>query len=180
MPGIELHQALTACEAFLESHGGHGAAAGFKIRPERIAAFRDCFNAFVSKRLTTNSRGHTLTIDAEIPLAAVTINLVKELNKLEPFGSGNSEPILLASGVKVESLRAIGKDEPRRHVSFYARQRQTQCRCVAWNMMDRFEELSNPTGHYAVAFTPRIDEWNGDRRVTLVVKDFQASDPGKT
>lgn len=178
MPGIELHHALTACETFLESHGGHGAAAGFKIRPERIEAFRNCFNAYVSKQLRTISLGHTLAIDAEIPLAAITLNLVKELNKLEPYGAGNAEPILLATGVRIEFLRTIGKEEPRRHVSFYVRQGQTQQACVAWNMLERFEELNNPAGHYAVAFTPRIEEWNGNRKVKLFVKDFQASGQG--
>src|SRR5262249_52942849 len=49
IPGFALHTALRACDELLEGHGGHAAAAGFKVKVERIAAFRDRFNAYVAK-----------------------------------------------------------------------------------------------------------------------------------
>src|SRR5262249_54024305 len=46
VPGFALHEALKACEAHLIGHGGHAAAAGFKLKPENIDAFRVAFNGY--------------------------------------------------------------------------------------------------------------------------------------
>src|SRR5262245_65904170 len=48
IPGFALHEALAACTAELVSHGGHAAAAGLKVRPERIDAFREKFSAYAA------------------------------------------------------------------------------------------------------------------------------------
>src|SRR5262249_1230007 len=49
IPGFELHEALNACDDLLVSHGGHAMAAGVKIRPKDIEAFRERFQEVASK-----------------------------------------------------------------------------------------------------------------------------------
>jgi single-stranded-DNA-specific exonuclease len=61
-----------------------------------------------------------------------------------------------------------------RHLNFRVRQGQTQLRAVAFGMADRIEELTSAGGHCCLAFTPKINEWNGRRTVELEVTDFQA------
>lgn len=176
IPDFPLHQALIACDALLEGHGGHAAAAGFKVRPERIAAFRDCFNAYVATHYPGGTPSPRLILDAEVPLSAVTFGLLKDLDKLEPYGAGNPKPKFLASGLKAEAARLIGTGEVQRHMDFRVRQGESTMRCVAWGMADRLEELMSAGGDCCLAFTPRTNEWNGYRRIELQVIDFK---PGK-
>ena len=71
VPGFKLHEALQECTAHLIGHGGHAAAAGLRILPEAIDAFRTAFCAVVTRQLGVNPRPHRLTLDAEIPLVVL-------------------------------------------------------------------------------------------------------------
>ncbi len=177
VPDFALHQALVACDALLEGHGGHAAAAGFKVRPDRIPALRDRFNAFVAAHFPGGAPAPRLTLDAEVPLSAVTHGLLRDLDKLEPYGAGNPKPKFLAAGLKAEAARLIGTGEVQRHMDFRVRQGETTIRCVAWGMADRLEELMSAGGDCCVAFTPKINEWRGYKNIELQVIDLK---PGKT
>jgi single-stranded-DNA-specific exonuclease len=177
IPGLALHTALLACDALLEGHGGHAAAAGFKVKPERIAAFRDRFNAYVANHFPGGTPAPRLTLDAEVPLSALTHGLMKDLDRLEPYGAGNPKPKFLAAGLKAEAARLIGSGEVQRHMDFRVRQGETMMRCVAWGMAERMEELLSAGGECCLAFTPRVNEWRGFRNIELQVIDLK---PGKT
>ncbi len=177
IPGFALHQALVSCDSLLEGHGGHAAAAGFKVRPERLAAFRERFNAYVANHYPGGAPAPRLVLDAEVPLSAITWGLMKDLDRLEPYGAGNPKPKFLAAGLKVESARLIGTGEVQRHMDFRVRQGETTIRCVAWGMADRMEELMSAGGDCCLAFTPKVNEWKGNRKIELHVIDLK---PGKT
>ena len=176
VPGFALHTALVACDDLLEGHGGHAAAAGFKVRPERIPALRERFNAYVARHYPGGAPAQRLTLDAEVPLSALTFGLLNDLDKLEPYGAGNPRPKFLASGLKAEAPRLIGKGEVQRHIDFRVRQGETTIRCVAWGMADRMEELMSAGGDCCLAFTPKINEWKGVKKLELNVLDLK---PGK-
>jgi len=68
VPGFPLHEALRACEEHLIGHGGHAAAAGFKLKPERIDAFRAAFNSYAAAHFPAGQPpAPRLTLDAEVP-----------------------------------------------------------------------------------------------------------------
>jgi single-stranded-DNA-specific exonuclease len=177
IPDFALHSALLACDSLLEGHGGHAAAAGFKVRPERIPALRDRFNAYVATHFPGGAPAPRLTLDAEVPLSAITHGLLKDLDKLEPYGAGNAKPKFLAAGVKAEAARLIGTGEVQRHMDFRVRQGETTIRCVAWGMADRLEELMSAGGDCCLAFTPKVNEWRGYKNIELQIIDLK---PGKT
>ena len=177
VPGFPLHTALVACDDLLEGHGGHAKAAGFKVRPARIPALRERFNAYVAGHFPGGAPAPRLTLDAEVPLAALTFGLMRDLDKLEPYGEGNARPKFLASGLTVEGARLIGTGEVQRHMDFRVRQGDTTIRCVAWGMADRLEELTSAGGACCLAFTPKINEWNGYKKIELNVIDLK---PGAT
>lgn len=171
--GFPLHEALAACSQHLLSHGGHALAAGFKLRPGAFESFRADFQAYARRRLQHSPRQHTLRIDAEIPLAAVTGSLLKIIDLLEPYGQGNPRPRFLASGLRlVGTPRKVGGGE--RHLTFQVTQEGGRpVRAVAFGMGDRFDELLAGGGACSLVFTPRLNQWNGISRIDLHVIDFQ-------
>jgi len=171
--GFPLHEALQQCSEDLLSHGGHAAAAGFRIDPAAIDSFRDHFHAAAARRLGHQPTLRTLTLDAEVPLGALTPGLVKALTQLEPYGSGNPEPLFLAGNLQIAGEpRKVGGGE--RHLTFRVRQEGRDIRAIAFGMADRADELMSAAGRCCLAFTPRINEWNGFRSVEIEVRDFQA------
>ncbi|HSQ55557.1 MAG TPA: single-stranded-DNA-specific exonuclease RecJ, partial [Gemmata sp.] len=73
-----------------------------------------------------------------------------------------------------EGARLIGKGEVQKHIDFRVRQGSTTFRCVGWNMADRLEELMSAGGDCCIAFTPKINEFNGNRKLELQAIDFRA------
>jgi single-stranded-DNA-specific exonuclease len=172
VPGLALHEALNACSEFLLSHGGHKAAAGFKIRAANIDAFRRSFCDYAARAFPSGTPVPSLTLDAEVPLAALTPRLVQDLDRLEPYGADNREPLFLAGDLQVEGEpRKVGQGE--RHLSFRVRQGRTTLKAIAFGMAERVEELMGGGGACCLAFTPKINEWMGRQSVDLVVADFQ-------
>jgi single-stranded-DNA-specific exonuclease len=102
----------------------------------------------------------------------LTVGLLNDLDRLEPYGADNRRPLFLAGGLEVKGEpRKVGKGE--RHLSFRVTQQGTTLKAIAWGMSDRAEELMSAGGACCLAFTPRLNEWQGWRSVDLEVTDFQ-------
>ena len=173
IPGLQLHQALEECTGDLVSHGGHAAAAGFRILPEMIPNFRTRFCEVVSKQLGGKPCPPRLNLDAEVPLAALTPGLIQGLQQMEPYGAGNPQPILLAGPVQVVGEpRKVGNGE--RHLSLRVQQEGRTIKGIAFGMADRLPELMSEKGLCCIAFMLCFNEWQGMRTVEIEVKDFQA------
>ncbi len=178
VPGFMLHEALAACTTDLVGHGGHASAAGFRIVPESIDVFRENFCAVVARCRGAELQPHCLTIDAEVPLSALTTGLMQAMDQLEPYGAGNPPPLLLADRLQiVGEPKKVGGGE--RHLSFKVRQGSKEMRTIAFAMADRAGELMSQGGQCCIAFTPRWNEWQGYKSVDIEVKDFQAGPQAK-
>ncbi|HWC90480.1 MAG TPA: single-stranded-DNA-specific exonuclease RecJ, partial [Pirellulales bacterium] len=86
VPGFNLHTALAACSQHLLSHGGHAAAAGLKIEEHAVSGFREAFCELVAGEIVPGERQAELWIDAELPLGALTLDTVSQIDRLAPFG----------------------------------------------------------------------------------------------
>lgn len=171
--GFPLHEALAECSQHLISHGGHAAAAGFKVAKDQIDTLREAFVQCAARKLNGKTLQHTIKLDAEIPLSALTPGLMKGINALEPHGSGNRRPMFLASELQlVDEPRKVGKGE--HHLSFKVKQGNGKmAKAIAWGMADRLEELKSAQGQCCLAFTPKTNEWNGYTNIDMEVVDFQ-------
>ncbi|MCX7702057.1 MAG: single-stranded-DNA-specific exonuclease RecJ [Gemmataceae bacterium] len=172
VPGFDLHAALAACSSELLSFGGHAAAAGFRILPERIDSLRQKFCDVVAASWSPHASRDVLTLDLEVPLHVLTPGLLRELDRLEPYGAANPRPRFLAGDVSIVSVpQRIGGGE--RHLTFRVRQHTTTFRAVAFDMADRLDELMSEGGQCCLAFAPKMNTWQGMQNVELEVVDFQ-------
>jgi single-stranded-DNA-specific exonuclease len=173
IPGFAVHEGLTGCTDLLLGHGGHPMAAGFRLVPTNMDAFRKRFCEIAAASFPTGIPAPMLTLDAEAPLAALTLGLLKDLDRLEPYGADNRKPCFLAGGLKVEGEpKKVGQGE--RHLSFRVRQGVTVLKAIGWGMGDRIDELMSSGGACCLAFTPKRNEWQGRVTIDLEVVDFQA------
>ena len=169
---VALHEALKECGELLIGHGGHAAAAGFRLLPHNVGAFRERFCACVAKHFPEGAPMPELVLDDEAPLSALTVGLLKDLDKLEPYGAENRRPLFLASNLRIQGEpKKVGQGE--RHLSFRVGQGPFALKAIAWGMADRIPELLSAGGACCLVFTPRRNDWQGRTTVDLEVTDLQ-------
>jgi len=174
VPAFDLHGALAACAADLERFGGHRAAAGLSIRPERVEAFAAAFAAHADGVLADDDLRPSTPIDAIVPGSKLTLGLCAELARLAPFGLGNPGVLLLVDGCELVDLQTVGDGK---HLRFRVRQRGRDAgSAIAFGQGAQLDRLRRP-GRYDVAFRLQENRWNGVCSPQLVVRRvFDADD----
>jgi single-stranded-DNA-specific exonuclease len=109
IPGFDLLAALTAGGSELLTYGGHRAAAGLTIAPDRIDAFRALVEAHAASVLTPELLVPSERVDAVASGAELTLELAEELTQLEPCGIGNPAAALLVPGARFTEIRAMSE-----------------------------------------------------------------------
>jgi single-stranded-DNA-specific exonuclease len=110
IPGFDLHAALEACSAHLETFGGHKAAAGLSLRAESLEAFRAAFVAHANATLAPEDLLRTERIDAMVGGVGLGLDLAEELGQLAPFGMGNPGVRLMVPSARVSDVRTMGEE----------------------------------------------------------------------
>jgi single-stranded-DNA-specific exonuclease len=171
---FDLHGALAACAEHLERFGGHRAAAGLTIRPDRVDAFAAAFAACADSVLTDADLRPRIAVDAVVAGAELGLPLCEELGALAPFGLGNPGVTLLVDGCELRELSTVGDGK---HLRFRVSQRGRDAgAAIAFGAGTQLDRLRRP-GRYDVAFRLQENRWNGTVSPQLVVRRvFDASE----
>ena len=165
---FDLHDGLRECAGDLERWGGHAAAAGLSIRPERVEAFADAFGAVADARLAEDDLQPVTTVDALVHGADLTLDLCAELASLAPFGLGNPNVTLLLAGCELAELSTVGDGK---HLRFRVREDgRDSGSAIAFRRGQSLDRLRR-VGHYDVAFRLEANQWNGTVAPQLNVRE---------
>ena len=105
--GFSVVEALGAVKEHLMKFGGHEGAGGFSVREESVVAFQEAFRAECQKRLQDIERDPFVDVDAEALLEECSVQVVRELEGLAPFGMGNPTPVILVRDLLVKEVRVL-------------------------------------------------------------------------
>jgi len=103
-----LFEELIKCQELLEKFGGHPMAAGLSIKEENIEKLRRKLNLIC--KLTDEDILPKVRIDLRMPLSKINYEMIYELGMLEPFGKGNSSPLLAEKNISVLRIDILGKN----------------------------------------------------------------------
>jgi single-stranded-DNA-specific exonuclease len=146
---VRLHEALERCSAHLLTHGGHAKAAGFTLSPQSVDPFRAAFLAAVAAQGSAPEAPRE--VDAELPIDAVSMPLIAEIDTLRPFGAGNTEPLFCAFDVHAAGRpRRTGPGE--RHLAFHAATDRSSVPAIAFG---RAGDEALLEGRFDLAFVLR-------------------------
>jgi single-stranded-DNA-specific exonuclease len=163
VPAFDLHAGLAACSSQLERFGGHRAAAGLSIVPERVEAFARAFASHADEHLVDEDLRSVTRVDAVLPPRTVpTLELCEELAQLAPFGMGNPEITLLAESCELRDLATVGEGK---HLRFRVRAGGA----IAFGLGGQLERYGIDQ-RYDVAFRLEANHWNGTVAPQLVVR----------
>ncbi len=108
---FHLLNALESCAGLFTRFGGHSHAVGFSLPAARVPELRTHLDAYARARLTLADFEPRLSFDAELSLDQVTPELFQTLQRLQPFGVGNAQPVFTAHGVRLAAPPRILKDK---------------------------------------------------------------------
>ncbi|MDQ5932323.1 MAG: single-stranded-DNA-specific exonuclease, partial [Patescibacteria group bacterium] len=156
-------EAIKSASDIITKGGGHKLAAGVTLPTANIHAFRERVNKHYRDQRLDNQAALLLpTADAKAEFAHITEELVELLEMLEPFGNGNSQPVLKSSDVTVRYLKRMGADS--QHVKLDVQSESGQAlQLLAFNAPEHF--FVTPGTKVEVWFHPDINEWQGRRSV---------------
>jgi single-stranded-DNA-specific exonuclease len=161
IPGFHLYEAMRACSEHLVRYGGHRAAAGCSVLPERLDGFRAAFDAHARSVLTDELLVPEVRIDAELELGEADPELCRLLRHLAPFGMGNPAPVLAVRGVALAGRpRVVGAS----HLKLTLAAGGARLDAIGFGMAARMPELASPAGRFDVAFKLEENTWAGGAR----------------
>ena len=171
IPGFDLYQGLTACSDLLLGYGGHKYAAGLSVAADRIPQLRERLSAAVLEQFGAAGFVRTITIDAPVTFDELSFDLLRDIDRMAPFGQGNPEPRFGAKGLEVQSIRPVGSNK---HLKLRLRQETGQSfDAIAYNKGTSIGSWLRSGARVAVVFTPRINTWNGMTNIELDIKDIK-------
>lgn len=168
---FELAEALSDCDDYLISHGGHSMAAGLNIATDRVKPFSEAFIELANRRLTGDDLIPVLRLDAEIVLEELSLPTVEIILGMGPFGMGNPKPKLVTDWVELSSEpRCVGRNEDHLQATFCEGGRQMKA--IGFGLGSKIEDLKQHR-KCRVAFEPMINDFRGRRSVEMQILDLQ-------
>lgn len=174
IPGVDLLKAVDASRDFLTHYGGHKAAAGLTLKKGAFLDFCHSFNQGIEEQFSEELFKPSLATDGVINLEDINRELVGRLERLQPFGMGNPEPVVVLNNVQVVGTRILKEH----HVKCHLTDRSN-------NALEAlaFRVLPGPLGEgildarqpLDVAGTFSINRYKNRETVQLIIKDARLS-----
>lgn len=172
VPDFNIIEALTSCDDLFVRYGGHSAAAGFTIETEKLPELEERLLAYAAERLPDTEQLPPLDIDAEVPLAHLSWELLAQIAVLEPFGQANPQPVLMSRRVHVSGAWPRGAEGQHLKLRIDDGRGGPSFDAIAFR-------LGNLAGYFAkypwidIAYVLEAHEWNGNRTLQLNIKDLR-------
>ncbi|VAW20002.1 Single-stranded-DNA-specific exonuclease RecJ [hydrothermal vent metagenome] len=181
MAGVDIGAAVIAAlnEGLIIKGGGHAMAAGITLKQSQIAGFRAHLNQVLDDAVAKARQKTFLNIDAAITARTANVDFVNEINKVGPFGIGNSTPVFALAVHKIKYADIVGKGG---HVRCtLASGDGAFIKAIAFGAAD--SEMGQALLHgekdkpYHFCGTLSVDHWQGRQRVQMRLIDI--ADPAK-
>ena len=174
--GINLHECFEKCGDIFTRFGGHAGACGFSLKEENLGLFRERMQAVVKEMSEADPDvfNEKLYIEKELDPDEKNIGFVESLRLLEPYGEGNPVPVFCMLGATVSSVRTMGAEE--QHIRFSACTKDgIHVGCVLFGKADQYKDVIFGAERIDVAGELDINEFRGERRLQMRVRDIRAS-----
>lgn len=170
--GVHIVDALDACSEHLEKYGGHEQAAGAVIKNENFTKFCTIANEYMAKQIGNKIIEPSITIDYKLDIKDVDIELAKQLQRLEPYGEGNPEPLFVLRNLTVQEIRTIGLDEKHLKMKLSDKASDVMYDAIAFGRgyMTKFVEAGDDID---IAAHIQENEWMGNVTVQFNIVDLK-------
>ena len=170
--GFDLFSGLESAAHLLDSFGGHEQAAGLTVSMDHFAAFKEAFFAYYAAHPPWTEASVLRTDFIVTDPALLTLDQVKSLDRLEPCGRGNPNPMLVIEGAILVRVQAIGGGK---HLKLQVEKWGQVFDAIFFGMTS--ETLGVDEGDLVdLVFIPQCNHFRGKTTVQLLIRDLGLSD----
>ncbi len=170
IPGFDLHEALMNCGTYIERFGGHSMAIGITVKKENFENFKKEFQEY-AKSKGIGDIVPIIKIDEETTLKNVSLETVKQLSLLEPYGEANKVPLFLIRNLKIQSIRTLSEGK---HLKVRLGQDSYMIDAIGFGIGEWAENYLIGD-KVDVVGSLEVNSFNGNEQVQLVIKDMRKS-----
>lgn len=181
-----MYDEMSRCKELFLKYGGHPAAAGLSLAREKVPEFRERINELCPPEC--RNLVETLRFDVRMPIGYITPELVREFERLEPFGKDNPRPSFAEKNLRIRRMRRIGSEGTGMKLWLESEQGgAVEGVCfrgadvLEQYITDRFgkDELKRAlwgmesSVRLSVFYHPSINSYGGRERLQIIIEDYQ-------
>lgn len=165
---VNIFAALNPHRDIFDAFGGHAGAAGMTLPVENLDKLSDALCSYILDNRLDKAGKNSLTIDEEIHLPDLSLETIKSLEKLSPFGMDNKKPVFLLKDFQVLQSRTMGQNGA--HLKLKLAQDGAEFDLVAFSQGHLAQEFAQASG-LELAVTLSVNKWNGNTSLQLMLVD---------
>ncbi|MBE6649452.1 MAG: single-stranded-DNA-specific exonuclease RecJ [Ruminococcaceae bacterium] len=169
--GFSIMDALKNSESHLVKFGGHELAAGLTINRDNLEDFRRSINEYAKKNMNDEITVPVVNIDCEVALSELSLESVKELQLLEPYGLQNPQPVFTVKNVEIVDIAPISEGK---HTKFKVKEKGAQSFFYSVFFGMAYDNFSFTSGDMCdIVFSAEINEHFRSPSVQLFIKQVR-------
>ncbi len=171
--GLNLFEALADSSELLEKYGGHELAAGLSLTRGNLDLFRRAINKYAEEKLAGESFCRVVDIDLILYPEEISQRLADELYLLEPFGTGNAQPIFETDRLVISEITPLSGGK---HTKLTLHTPGLSTVFTALLFGTPTAEFEYSVGEAVdIAYNLDINEFRGRKSVQLLLRDIRRS-----
>lgn len=173
--GFNIHAALTSCAELTERFGGHEMAAGLCVPKDNLRKLVEAMNKFAKENKEALSKPPSIEIDAVAEPFEITVETARKIAELEPFGTGNPEPLVCIRNLKLNYCSKVGENGKHLKMSFLSAAPEANnivIDAIAFSKGSFETMVKQVRGVCSIIGRLQINTWQGQERVSVIVSDI--------
>ena len=168
--GFDLHEAVKNNDSYLTAFGGHSMAIGLSLNVNNFEIFKQKVQEYARNSKIEELKPELL-IDYQIISKDLDIEKIKQLEVLEPYGEGNTLPVIIYKNLKIDSIRALSEGK---HLKLILLDGNSYIDAIGFNMGDLTNQFQIGD-KVDIVGNIGINQFRNTENISITLKDIRKS-----
>ena len=165
----DVYKSLSDCQETLLQYGGHKYAAGLKLKKSNFDIFKNQFESIVKDSVGNKMFTRSFHYDLLIDFSKLTIENIKIIQRMAPFGLGNKRPVFRTNNCFIDSkLKFLGKDQ-QIVKSIIKDEYETKLPFICFEKKSDLVGLKSP---FDILYNVNLNTFSGQETVELTIREL--------
>ena len=165
---VDIFEALNPHQELFIAFGGHAGAAGMTLEVDKLEALSELLEVYITEKGLDVATKNNLRLDEDLDIEALTIETVKNFERLAPFGMDHQKPVFYIRDFQVENARTMGAGNA--HLKLKISKGSANFEVVAFGKGSLATEFAQ-VKDLELAATLSVNQWNGQTALQLMMVD---------
>lgn len=161
---FDIKKNLDKCSDLLLGYGGHTMAGGLSLEMNNLEKLENRLIKLAKELLTEDDYVKEFYYVDILKEEDITMDLIEELRKLEPYGEGFQKPLFRLHNFNVSRVFTMGSEKE--HLKLVGE----DLTVLAWRQVENYKERGNPLRVTALGY-PEINIFNNNVNLQFIINE---------